>query len=178
MCLALLDELLDEDVGNAEGGPGLAPRLVEGGVERVGRLDHAHAAAAAAHRRLDDHRVAERRGNRLGLVARHDRRVAAGEHRHARFARQLARGHLVSQQVEQLGPRPDESDPRAGAGPGELGVFRQEAVTGMNRVDLLRPGQLDDRLDVQIAADRLAGLADLVGLVGLERWLANRSSWE
>ena len=38
----------------------------------------------------------------------------------------------------------------------------------MDRVDLLLLGQLDDRLDVQIAADRLAGLADLVGLVGLE----------
>ena len=74
MCLALRDELFDEDVGNAEGGPGLAPRLVERGVERVGRLDHAHAAAAAAHRRLDDDRIAERLGDRLGLLARHDRR--------------------------------------------------------------------------------------------------------
>ena len=97
----------------------------------------------------------------------HDRRVAAGEHRDARFARELARGHLVSQQIEQLGPRPDEDDARPGAGPGELGVLRQEAVAGMDRVDVLGLGQLDDRLDVQIAADRLAGLADLVGLVGL-----------
>ena len=46
MCLALLDELFDEDVGNAEGGPGLAPRLVERGIEGIGRLDHAHAPAA------------------------------------------------------------------------------------------------------------------------------------
>ncbi len=38
----------------------------------------------------------------------------------------------------------------------------------MDRVDLLRLGQGDDRVDVEIAADRLAGTADLIGLVGLE----------
>ncbi len=38
----------------------------------------------------------------------------------------------------------------------------------MNRVDFLRPSQLDDRVDVEIAADRLAGLADFVSLIGLQ----------
>ena len=68
--LGLADELLDEDVGNAEGRARLAPRLVERGVERVGRLDHAHAAAAASHRRLDDDREAERLGQRREPPAR------------------------------------------------------------------------------------------------------------
>ncbi len=116
--LGLADELLDEDVGHAEGGPGLAPRLVERGVERVGRLDDPHAAAAAAHRRLDDHRIAERLGHRLGLLARHDRRVAAGEDRDARLARQLPRGHLVAQQVEQLGRAARRRRSRAARRPG------------------------------------------------------------
>ena len=73
MCLALLDELFDEDVGHAEGGPRLAPGLVERGVESVGRLDDPHPAAAAAHRRLDDHRVAERLRRSHAPPARHDR---------------------------------------------------------------------------------------------------------
>ena len=38
----------------------------------------------------------------------------------------------------------------------------------MNRVNLLLLRQPDDRRDVQIAADRLAGLPHLVGLIGLE----------
>ena len=68
--LGLADEFFDEDVGHAERGARLAPRLVEGGVECLGRLDHAHAAPAAPHRRLDDDRIAQRFGQRLGLLAR------------------------------------------------------------------------------------------------------------
>ena len=82
-------------------------------------------------------------------------------------SRQLACGHLVSQHVEHLGPGPDEGDARGRTRPRELGVFRQEAVAGMDRVDVLGLGQFDDRLIVQVTADRLAGLSHLVGLVGL-----------
>ena len=38
----------------------------------------------------------------------------------------------------------------------------------MDGVDLVLPGQGDDAGDVEVGADRLAGLADAVGLVGLE----------
>ncbi len=37
----------------------------------------------------------------------------------------------------------------------------------MDRVDVFRFGQLNDRVDIQIAADWFAGLANLVGLVSL-----------
>ena len=104
----------------------------------------------------------------MGLGTGLDRGVAAGEHRDAGLAREPPRGDLVAEQVEQLGPRADEHDPGPLAGPGELGVLGEEAVARVDRVDVLRLGQRDDRLDVQIAADRLAGLADLVRLVGLE----------
>ena len=53
------DELFEKHVGDAEGGAGLAAGLVEGVVELVRRQGDAHAAAAAAHRRLDDHGIAE-----------------------------------------------------------------------------------------------------------------------
>ena len=38
----------------------------------------------------------------------------------------------------------------------------------MDRVDLVLLGDVDDAVDVEVGADRLARLADLVGLVGLE----------
>ena len=38
----------------------------------------------------------------------------------------------------------------------------------MDGVDLVLAGQGDDAGDVEVGADRLAGLADAVGLVGLE----------
>src|SRR5262249_22716007 len=48
------------------------------------------------------------------------------------------------------------------------GVLREEPVAGVDRLDTLLLGERDDRLDVEVAANRLAGLADLVGLVGFE----------
>src|SRR5262249_3846650 len=78
-----LDVLFEDHVGEAEGGTGLAAGLFEGLVELVGALGDAHAAAAAAHRRLDDDRVAEALGQGVGLGAARDGGVAAGEDRHA-----------------------------------------------------------------------------------------------
>src|SRR5262249_22630758 len=68
----------------------------------------------------------------------------------------------------EFGARPHELDAARSAGTGKLGILGEEPVPGMDRVDLLLPRELDDRGDVQIAADRLARLADRIGLVGLE----------
>src|SRR5262249_30423277 len=75
------DVFFQEDVGDAEGGAGLAAGLLQGVVELVGRGGDAHAAAAAAHGRLDDDRVAQLRGQLLRLGVRLDRRVGAGQDR-------------------------------------------------------------------------------------------------
>jgi len=64
--------------------------------------------------------------------------------------------------------RADEGDPGVGAGLGQVGVLREEAVTGVDRVGLGEPGGLDDPLDVEVGAHRMAGFPDLVGLVSLE----------
>ena len=75
---------------------------------------------------------------------------------------------LVAELVEDLRPRADERDPGLGTGPGERGVLGQEAVAGVDGIDPDVLGQLDDAGDVEVRADRLAGLADPIGLVGLE----------
>ena len=75
---------------------------------------------------------------------------------------------LVAKLVELLRTRTDEYDPRRRARPGELRVLRKKPVARVNRVHFLGLGQLDDRLDAQVAANRLARRADLVRLVGLE----------
>ena len=67
----LEDRLLDVDERVAEGALGLAP----GALERVRRapsslVDEAHALAAAAEGRLDQHRVADARGRGARLVER------------------------------------------------------------------------------------------------------------
>src|SRR5262249_44285564 len=90
------------------------------------------------------------------------------EHRNACLSCELTCGHLVTQLVEQLGARPDENDASGTAGASEFGVFRKKAVARMDRIDFFRPGQLDDRFDIQIAADRLPRLPYLISLVGVQ----------
>ena len=54
--LGAADVALEEDRAVAERRPGLLARLVDAGVEVLGPVHHAHAAAAAAERGLDDQR--------------------------------------------------------------------------------------------------------------------------
>ncbi len=69
-----LDVLLEEDIGDAEGRAGLALGLIDGIVELIGAERHAHAAAAASHRGLDDER--ESRASSPACVPRPCRRPA------------------------------------------------------------------------------------------------------
>ena len=163
------DVLLEEHVGDAEGRAGLAAGLVEGLVELVGGGGDAHAPAAAAHGRLDDDRDSRAcwpgpgprrcRGPALSLPGRTGTPACLGD----------APGHdLVAELFEDLGARADEDEAGLPAGPGECRVLGQEAVAGMDGIDLVLAGQGDDAVDVEIGADRLARLADAVGLVRLE----------
>ena len=134
----------------------------------VGRLDHAHPPAAAPHRCLDDHRISRATRPASGHPGPGITGASLPESTGMPASRASFRAATLSpSRSSSSGRGPTNAMPGRGAGAGELGVFRQEAVAGMNRVDFLRLGQLDDRLDVQITADRLARLADLVGLVGL-----------
>ncbi len=70
------------------------------------------------------------------------------------------------------GRGPDEGDAGRLARLGEERVLGEEAVAGVDRVGAGLDGLGDDRLVVEVGADRVALLADLVGLVGLEPVLA------
>ncbi len=70
--------------------------------------------------------------------------------------------------IQQVGTRPDKRDPGPRARPGELGVFRQEAVTRMDGINPLLAGQLDDGLDIEVAMNGRARLAHWVSFIGLE----------
>ena len=70
------------------------------------------------------------------------------------------------------GRGPDEGDAGRVARLGEQRVLGEEPVAGVDRVGAGLDGLRDDRLVVEVGADRVALLADLVGLVGLEPVLA------
>ena len=170
MCRARRDELLEEHVGDCRrpcrlrAGPARGRRRARSAV-----LDDAHAAAAAAHRRLDDDRVAELLGEllRLGCVVDRLRRCRPGPAR--RPAGRCSRAAILSPSCSSISTRgPTKMMPASRQARAKLRVLREEAVAGMDGVDLVLLGERDDAGDVEVRPDRLARLADLVGLVGLE----------
>ena len=161
----LLDIFLDQHRVVAEGGLGLAPRAGQRLGEIVGIVDAAHALAAAAGARLDQHRIAD-----LARLAGEQHQplvlaVIAGHHRHAGLLHQPLGGVLQSHGADRGRRRADEHQPGRGHLVDEAGVFRQEAVTGMDRLSAGRLGRGDDPVAAQIAlADRRS--ADMHRLVG------------
>ncbi len=85
-----------------------------------------------------------------------------------RFPGDVAGNDLVAKLLKDLDARADEDQPGFQTGTGEVGVLGEEAVTRMDGIDLVLLGQGDDAGYVEVGADRLAGLADAIRLVGLE----------
>ena len=91
------------------------------------------------------------------------RPCGTGWYRHPALAGQLPRAHLVAEQFEQFGARPDEGDAGFGASPGEPGILAEESVPGVNRV---AAGLLSDRHDLlPVEVRGGAGAAQLAGFV-------------
>ena len=124
-----------------------------------------HAAAAAAGRRLDDHRIADFGGDALGFLLVGDGAVGAGHDRNAEPLGGALGLDLVAHDADMVAGGADEGDVVGGEDVGELGILRQEAVARMHGV---RAGDLagrDDLVDVEIAVARRRR-ADAHALVG------------
>ena len=145
---------LDVDRARTEGGLGLGLSHGDGPCEVLRPSGDLHAAAAAAGSSLDQHRVAD-----VGRdVGRHphrcDRRVGSGNTGQAEVRRGPARGNLVAHQPDVPGLGSDEGQAVFRHDLREVGVFRQEADAGMDRV---RPGDHGGRQDrgyVEVAVPR------------------------
>ena len=162
-----LHGLLEEHPGVAEGAPRLAHRLGESRRELPRGLHAAHAPTAAAGDRLDEDREADV----LGL-AEQDVDVVGGlgraEHGNAGSDGMRLGRDLVARHLENGCRRPDERDPVGGGLLGQLGVLRKEAVARVDGVRAGFEGDTDDLVDVEVGADGVPDLADLVRLVGLQ----------
>jgi hypothetical protein len=90
-----------------------------------------------------------------------------GNDRHTRIREELLRGELIAHRADDIRAGADKRQPRVGTGLSELRVFRQEPVAGMNGVDAVPPGDLDDPLAAKVGLGR--GLAfERVGLIRRE----------
>ena len=118
----------------AEGTLGLAPRRLDRGVQFGLFVDQPHALAATTGGRLEQQRIADlRRGG--GEPAGRDVHIGrTGHHRDAGLRHGRLGADLVAHGVDRGDRRADEHQPGGLAGPRELGVLRQEAVTRVHRL--------------------------------------------
>ncbi|MNX87550.1 hypothetical protein D3C86_1194820 [compost metagenome] len=116
-------------------------------------LRHLHAATTAARRRLDEDWEADRAGN-FERVFRLHFAIRAGNDGNAEILRRLLGGDLVAHDADMFGGRSDEGDAVCVENIGELGIFRQEAVTGVNRVRTCYFAGRNDLVDVEVAVTR------------------------
>ncbi len=89
----------------------------------------------------------------LGILGQ--RAVDARHHRHARLLHRVLRAHLVAHQAYGFRPRPDEHEAALLHALGKVGVFRKEAVAGMDRLGIGHLRRADDGGNIEIAVRRL-----------------------
>ena len=161
----LVQVALDEAFAAAERRDRLAGRRLEQLGDLLDGAGHLHAAAAAAEGRLDRDRHAVLLGEGDHLVGVLHRVGGTGHQRGLRAGGDVPRGDLVTEVADRLraGPDPDQAgvDHRLG----EVGVLRQEAVAGVDRVGAGLLGGLQQLAEVQVGLRR--GLTtQREGLVG------------
>ena len=164
------DELLDVEVAVAESGQCLGAAALVGRGHVARTFHQARAAATAAGDRLDHHAAPRvEPGEERRRLLDGDRVVDAAYDRHAGGPRRRTGTGLVAEQFEGLHTRTDEGQSRLAAPPGQVGVLRQEAVPGMDRVAAGVPGGGDDPVDVEVRrrADAVEG-DGLVRLAGVQ----------
>ena len=160
------DGLLEEDTAVAERGGGFTRRLRDGGRQLAGGLDAPHAAAAAAGDGLHEDREAD-------LVRLGDERVdvvgcrRGAQHGDARRDGVLLGGDLVARHLEHPRGRADEGDAVLRGARGELRILGEKAVARVDGVGAGGQRDADDLVDVEVGADRMTLLADLVRFVRL-----------
>ncbi|KMO75690.1 hypothetical protein MOBUDSM44075_03061 [Mycolicibacterium obuense] len=137
---------LAEHRGIAEGGLRLALR----GLDLPGQLaefaDHAHAAAPAAGRRLDQYRQ---------HVGGHRVRVELVEHRNPGGGHHLLGFDLGAHRGHRGHGRPDPRQPCVDHGGREVGVLRKESVPGVDGVGAGSPRGCDQLGGVEVPAGAL-----------------------
>ncbi len=114
-------------------------------------MHHAHTASAATACRFDDDGIADflRDTQRLGFVFR-QRAVRTGNSGHARFFHRVFGGNLVTHQANYISVRANEGKTRLFNALGEISIFGQKAVTGVDAVSACHFSRCDEGWNAQV----------------------------
>jgi len=155
----------DEDVVDAEGFLGFAFGVLEFQFEVCFPVNHAHAPAAAAGGGFEDDGEAVLPGEGQGFFDVVQGAGDAGNGGHTDAFGQDFGFDFVAEVFQGFGAGADEDDAGFFAFLSEVGVFGQEAVSGMNGVGAFALSQVDDFFDVKIGVDGFHFAPDLIGFV-------------
>ena len=159
------DQLLDVDIGIAEGLVGFHSGAVESLDEASLVMGHAHAASAASRDGLDHDGVADFARDLDGLLLVLHNAVASGRDGNASLLCAVTGTVFVAHKADRFGGGPHEGDIGRGADLGEVGVLGKEAVAGMDRIDVGDLSCAEDAVDLEVAFTACGG-TDADGLVG------------
>jgi len=151
--LGALDVALEEDGVVSEGVLGFFLRLGEESLEVGGLFDDAHAATATTEGSLDDEREADFVRDGEGLVGIGNGVVSSGEDGDIGGDGLSASGGFVAHGAEEVGGWSDEGDAFTSAGAGEVGIFREESVAGVDESDAFGFSESDDAFVVEVSTD-------------------------
>ena len=159
------DILLDKHMRVAE----CALRFTLAGGERLLEIDMAvnpaHALAAAARDRLDQHGIADLVGLFLEEGGVLNRTMVAGHHRHSRFLDETFRSILKPHRPDGGRRRADKDHADGGTGLSELRVLREKTVSRMQAFRARLSRDIKDALRDEIALARRRW-ANAIGLIG------------
>src|SRR5271157_1469586 len=128
-------------------------------------MDDAHAPPASARRSLHDHRKPYLPRPLQRLAFRGQNPVRARQDRHARLLHRAASLFLFAHQPRYLRLRANELDAAGLTHLGEVGVFRQQPISGMHCLDVGDLRRTDYRWNIQVTLSQLRR-PDADGLVG------------
>ena len=161
------NRLLQEHPRVAERAVSLAHRGFESRGKLLERIDAAHSAPATTGDSLGEHGEPDVLGLRdecVDVVGR----LGRSQHGNTCGDRVLLRRDLVPRHLESARIRPDEGDAVRRGLRREVGVLREEAVAGVDRVRTRFDGDANDLVDVEVGPHGVTFFADPVGLVGLQ----------
>ncbi len=161
----LVEVALHEALTPAEG----RGRLAHGALEQLGQFVGApgdlEPAPTATERRLDRYWQPVLVGEGHNLVDAGDGVGGTRCQRRTHGEGDVTGRGLVAQAPDRLGRRSDPGQTRLDDRLGEVGVFREEAVPGMDRVGAACPADIEDLVDPQVGVARCAA-RESVRLVG------------
>ena len=137
-----------------------------GGIHFLRGIDRAHAATAAAVDRFNQQRIPVLFAESPHVFHGRNGTVAAGDHGNVRQLCLGAGVDLVPEHDQVFHPGTDKEESFFGAALGQLGVFRQEPVAGMDGVHVMFMGDPHDILNIQIGFHRALAPAYQIGFIG------------